>query len=280
MSFIGRFQVPLFFVLSLFAWVIWGSQVAHRHGFLAWAPSLQSPLNALTVWSPGLAAILLTGLTLGRSHVGGLFRSLLSWRVSVRWYLFAILFEPTKWVLAFGIDRMLGQAYQLGTAPLLSAFGAAGAFMIPVAIVFTLPNSLGEELGWRAFALPRLQERYGALLASIGIGLFWGFWHVPMWLAWSKNDLSWLSLAIMIANMVPVAVLFTWLYNRTGQSLLLVCVFHASMATKGYLLPRLPTLTESAVVWLAALALVALGGLARQQPRGAVAPSPGESDTD
>ena len=69
-----------------------------------------------------------------------------------------------------------------------------------------------------------------------------------MWLAWSKSDLSLLSLAIMVINMVPVAVMFTWLYNRTAQSLFLVCLFHASMASKGYLMPRLPTFTESAIL--------------------------------
>jgi len=259
--FAGRFQIPLFFALSLFAWVIWGPQAAFRYGYLSWAPSLQSPLNALTVWSPGLAAIWLTGITLGKSQVGALFRSLLQWRVAMKWYIIAILFEPTKWFLAYAVDRAMGQTYELGTAPLFKSFGAAAAFMIPVAVVFTLPNSLGEELGWRAYALPRLQERYGALAASVLLGLFWGFWHIPMWFAWSKSDLSWLSLLLMVLNMVPVAVLFTWLYNKTGQSLLLVCIFHASMAAKGYLLPRLPTLTESAILWLSAIAVVVLGGM-------------------
>lgn len=150
--------------------------------------------------------------------------------------------------------------------------------MIPVAIIFTLPNSLGEELGWRAFALPRLQKTFGALYASVLIGLFWGAWHIPMWLAWSKNAPSLLSIAIMILNMVPVAILFTWVYNKTSHSLFLVCAFHASMATKGYLLPRLPTLTESAILWLTAIVVVGLGGLARQQRREAITQSQDETN--
>jgi membrane protease YdiL (CAAX protease family) len=263
--FVVRNQVPLFFALSLFAWVIWGPQAAHHYGYLAWAPSLKSPLNALTVWSPGLAALLLTRLILGRGGAGALFRQLLRWRVGAAWYLFALLFEPVKWSVAYGFDRLLGQTYPLGTAPLLSAFGPAAAFMIPVAILFTLPNSLGEELGWRAFALPRLQERSGPLLASVLIGLFWGFWHIPMWLAWAKSDPSWLSILIMVLNMVPMAAIFTWLYNRTGGSLLLVCILHASTAAKGYLFPRLPTLTESGLLWIAAILVVGLGGLRRER---------------
>lgn len=261
-TFVDRHQLVIFFAVSLFAWTIWMPQAALRLGLANWAPSQQSPVNALTVWSPGIAAIVLTALTLGKGSVGALFRPLLCWRVGIGWYLFAMLFEPVKWVLAFGVDRLVGFSYELGAVPLRSSFGSAAAFMVPVALVFTLPNSLGEELGWRAYALPRLQEKHGALPASVFLGLFWGVWHVPMWVAWAKGGLSAQSLLIMAVSMVPVAVLFTWLFNRTGQSLLLACLFHASMAAKGYLTPRLPTLTETAIVWTVAIAVVALGGLA------------------
>jgi len=69
-------------------------------------------------------------------------------------------------------------------------------------------------------------------------------------------------LAIMILNMVPAAVLFTWVYLKTRGSLLLVCLLHASTAVKGYLMPNLPTLTQSAILWIAAVLVVAFGGLA------------------
>ncbi len=263
---IRNFQVPVFFGLSLFAWVIWGLQAGYRYGYLAWAPSLQSPVNALTVWSPGLAAIALTWFLTGKRAVADLFRPLLQWRVPFRWYVLALLFEPAKWCLAYGLDKILGGNYQLGEIPLLKTFGGAAAFMVPVALVFTLPNSLGEELGWRGFALPKLQQACGALPASILIGLYWGGWHVPMWLTWSKAGLSWLSLFIMVCNLVPVATLFTLLYNRTGGSLLLVCLFHASMASKGYLMPSLPTLTETFILWGAAIMAVLFGGFRLGQP--------------
>lgn len=261
--FVERYQVPVFFLLSLFAWTIWIPQAARRAGLIGWAPSLQSPLNFLTVWSPGLAAMLVTALTLGRARIADLFRPLGLWRVSPWLYLFAILFEPVKWAAAHLIDRATGQSYALGPAPLFTSFGAAAAFMIPVAIVSTLPNSLGEELGWRAFALPRLQARHGALLASVVLGLFWGLWHIPMWLTWTKAEVRWLSLLIMTLNMIPAAILFTWLFNAAGGSLLLVVLYHASSASKGYLCPRLPTFTEVILLWLVA-AVVTVRGLERR----------------
>jgi membrane protease YdiL (CAAX protease family) len=267
-SALRRHGVGAFFVLSLLAWGIWVPQAAHRFGFVGWAPSLQSPLNALAVWAPGLAAIVLVSLARGNTTIGLLFSTLTKWRVSPRWYFVALLFEPLKWLLAHGFDRLVGRVYELGPAPLLSSLGASGSVMVPVAILFTLPNSLGEELGWRAYALPRLQERHGALVASIILGLFWGFWHIPMWIAWRSGEVNWVSILLMVINMVPVAILFTWIYNGTGRSLLLACLFHASMATKGYLLPRLPTLTETVILWLVAASVVALGGILRTPPAG------------
>lgn len=140
--------LPVFFLLSLFAWVIWLSQAAYQFGLLPWAPSQSSPLNTLTVWSPGLAAIYLTWRAAGKPGIKSLFATLTEWRVSLRWYAVALLLPPLLWGLALGIDQLAGQTYELGSSLLVSTFSAATAFMIPVAIVATLPNALGEELGW------------------------------------------------------------------------------------------------------------------------------------
>ena len=251
----------LFFLLSLFAWVIWLSQAAQRFGYLSWAPSLSSPLNALTVWSPGAAAIYLVWRENGKEGVKSLFSTLIKWRVPLKWYAVALMLEPLKWGLALGIDRLSGQSYELGSALLIRTFSTTAVFMIPIAIVFTLPNALGEELGWRAFALPRLQARFGGLWASVIIGLYWGVWHIPAWVAWAKSELTWVPILLMVFNTIPAAIIFTWLFNRTQGNLLIVCLFHASIANKGYFLPKLPTLTETALLWLIAIVVVVAGQL-------------------
>ena len=262
-----RKEAPLaaFFLLSLFAWLVWLSQAAHKLGLLPWPPSLSSPLNVHTVWSPGLAAIYLTWRATGKSGIQSLFSTLIEWRISAKWYAVALLLPPVLWGLAFGIDRLAGQTYELGAALLVSTFTATTAFMVPVAVVFTLPNALGEELGWRAFALPRLQNKYGPLWASVILGLFWGFWHIPAWLAWADNGVSITSLLVMIVNTVPAAILFTWLFNRTRGSLLMVCLYHAAITNTGYFLPKLPTLTKDVLLWLVAIIVVVAGGLSTLQ---------------
>lgn len=253
-------EILLFFILSLFAWVIWVPQALHRFEMICWAPSLQSPLNALTVWAPGLAAMFLT-YRKGKTGVASLFQPLTKWKVGFKWYLIVLIIEPGRWLLAFSIDRLMGGTYQLGNALLHDTFGSKAFFMIPVAVIFTIPNALGEELGWRAFALPRLQKRFGGLLASIIIGLFWGFWHIPAWIAWNTSDVSFVPIFLLVISTIPSAIIFTWLFNKTQGSLLVVVLYHASIANKGYFLPELPTRTGMVILWIIAFLIFITGGL-------------------
>ncbi|MGE5175115.1 MAG: CPBP family intramembrane glutamic endopeptidase [Hyphomicrobiales bacterium] len=260
-----RAQLIRFFALTLIAWTVWGPQAAHRLGLLGWTVPPQSPLNLITVWAPGLAAMGVAWRVARKQGVSDLWVRLRLWRVPAPWYVFALCFEPLRWLLALAIDRLTGQSYPLGGIPIVRALGPAAAAMAPVALLLTLPNALGEELGWRAFALPRLMRARGPLVASVILGLFWGLWHVPMWIAFRSAEPSLLPIALLVASMVPFTVLFTWLWLRTGGSLLLVCFFHASSAMKGYLLPKLPTLTEVAVLWIVAAA-VSVVWLRRDDP--------------
>jgi membrane protease YdiL (CAAX protease family) len=202
----------------------------------------------------------------GAQGVKALLRSLSVWRISLMWYLIALLLEFGLWGVAFLIDRVLGHHHEMTPGVLQNAFGSSAAFMIPIAVIFTLPNALGEELGWRAFALPRLQERYGALAASVVLGLFWGFWHVPAWIAWRSTEPLLLPVLLMVINTIPSAILFTWLFNRTRSSLLIVVLYHASMANKGYFLPNQPTSTETVLHWFVAVLIVLAGGLRHSAP--------------
>ncbi len=102
------------------------------------------------------------------------------------------------------------------------------------AVLFGGP--LNEEMGWRGFALPRLQLRYSPLIASVIIGILWGLWHVPLHFmnAYGGGAFG----AIIRIQEIPVAILFTWLYNLSKGSLLAMLLLHASINTTGWFLPR------------------------------------------
>ena len=258
-----RLQLPLFFLLAfIISWAIWIPQAVTTLGIYKSAISIESPLNLIAVWGPGLAAIILSVLAKSKEGVKKLFHPIKYWRVGIHWYIFVLFYPIGKWLAAYIIDILLGQSYKLGPSPILSFFNLPEqAIMIPIAVVSTFLNTLGEEVGWRGFALPKLQVKYTAFVSTIIIGLFWGFWHIPMWIAQGYVDLSLLPIITKTLSMVPLAIIFTWVYNSTKGSLLLVWLFHASITITGYFAPSLPTTTEGILSWAMAIIIVIAAGL-------------------
>ncbi len=111
---------------------------------------------------------------------------------------------------------------------------------------------LGEEIGWRGWLVPSLQTRFSPLLTSLFVGLLWGFWHLPLHLR-GVYDASMGSgitgFGLRIASSCLLAVVFTWLYNRSRGGLLVVVLLHTSVNnTSGYWLPVNIGLTVALVI--------------------------------
>ena len=116
---------------------------------------------------------------------------------------------------------------------------------------------LEEELGWRGYWLPRLQERYGALASSIFLGLVWGLWHLP--LALTPGDIrSGTFFGWTVLGTVATAVVFTWAYNHTGGSLLIALLFHTAINITGLFLAmsEVHPVTYLLLSWIVPLALL------------------------
>ena len=96
-------------------------------------------------------------------------------------------------------------------------------------MVWTLTFGLGEETGWRGFALPRLQKRFSANKATWILGLLWAAWHTPTF--FYNYDLTLMSVLAFTVGILSGAVILTWLYNSTGGSLLAVIVWHGAYNT-------------------------------------------------
>ena len=117
---------------------------------------------------------------------------------------------------------------------------------------------MGEELGWRGYALPRLQTRRSALAASAILGTLWGLWHLPRLIANEQapviGALGWLLL-----GMIPWAIIYTWLSNGTGGSLLLPLLLHAATSVTGLFLASpaaAPLAIAPALTWAVAAAIL------------------------
>ncbi len=169
------------------------------------------------------AALIVAGATGGRAGRMALLRGYLRWRVGLQWYLAVVLFPIAVFVLAAMLSNGPGSALQVALTPILSAtFISSFGFWLARYLVGNF-----EEICWRASLLPRLQGRYSALVASLLVGLVQGFWHLPF--AFVRGHyVQVIGLPAMVLQSVAMSIVFTWVYNNTRGSLLLVAVFHAA----------------------------------------------------
>src|SRR5215210_6675954 len=208
---------------------------------------------------PSVVAIVLTAIVFGRGALRKLLGRLLIWRVNPLWYLGVVL-GPVALVggmVAFN-TLLRGPAFSLGM-PLLGAAIFFGFSIFP-------GSALGEEIGWRGYALPRLQSRMSALSAALLIAPIWGLWHLPLWLTGDPVKTPTFYLAFF-ASVFPMSVLLTWVYNSTGGSLLMVVILHATVNLPVTLViddlgarGRVPSLLYFGLLVVAAIVVVMVAG--------------------
>lgn len=222
-----------------------------------------APLAFVGGWGPSVAALILSARVGGRHAVRKLVGTLGHWRVPWPWYVATLLLPP----LATATSLLIVDG---GAATLRQFdFGAAMA-NLPVAYALALPfGPLGEELGWRGFALPRMLPRVGAAKASLLLGVIWTFWHVPMML-WSPGasipafmGLTLTSVAIYLIQITAITTLMTGLFLSTNGSVLLAVLAHLTFNTAESVvfggLPRLAAETERMVYVINVGVLACLG---------------------
>ncbi len=211
----------LYFVVTYtFTWVILGLAIIAARGVIT-LPFSATFFVTLGTLGPMLAAISVTGYESGRAGVLALLRQVVRWRVPLVWYVIALFVPGLIMITAFGLWRALG-------GPVLPAPPPSIWFTLPVLIVALVIPALFEEIGWRGYALPRLQFRYSALAASLILGVIHACWHLPLWFipGLGFEDLPFPFYALLV---IGLAVLFAWLYNSTGGSLLIIGLFHAAI---------------------------------------------------
>lgn len=251
--------LPLFFLLTIaITWAMWiPATIAKSNGATS-VLGPDNPVGQLGRWAPGIVAILLTIIFVSKGGVGQLFQPIKIWRLNIGWYAFTLFFQPALFFVAKFIDGLLGNTYKV-ISPLASvSVDAPVAFVVIGVIISAIPGAFMEELGWRGFALPRLQVKSSALTSSIILGLVWGLWHVPSMVFFGQIDA--LSIVIAVINTVPLTIIFTWLFNNTKGSLLLVTLFHASLQYSNNFLGVIPTQTANYLTWLVAMGILAITG--------------------
>jgi uncharacterized protein len=258
-----RHQVVAFYILAFaISWLGWIPQALHGRGPI----SFDSPLlNILGGLGPTLAAVTVILLIKEKGGLHQLFGSLFKLRFSFVWYIFVFGFWFFVAAIALGVRATFGQKL-----PSFSQFGWIGLF--PIFVTMLLSN-VWEEIGWRGFALPRLQRNYSDLKIVFIMGLLWSLWHLPLMLnpTSAMSRLPWYGEIIFSLSQT---VIFTWLYQRTYSSLFFVIVFHAMSNTVSFALLQLGSFEFSYLLVVSISAVCAIVILLAYGPQRFVRASP------
>ena len=206
-------------------WAIWSPIFFSAQGWVKW--NVPYALYYFGSFGPMLAALIITALTEGRFGIRDLLRRIIKWRVGVRYYAFAVLVPIGLFVLAYLLNRVItGEWFDLsllGKADYLPYLGPLGGLGL-----WLLTYGLGEETGWRGFALPHLQKNRSAASATLILALLWATWHLPAFFFRDTYiELGLLGFPMFAIMMIFSTMVFTWLYNSTKGSVFIVIIFHA-----------------------------------------------------
>jgi membrane protease YdiL (CAAX protease family) len=216
------------FVLSWYPWII------------ALARGRTTGPNPL---GPFVAGIIMSAIVFGRPGVREFFARLVRWRVGIQWYASAFVIPILIPLIAVGILLCFAHA------PQVSAFSSDKLLELPTSFLFILLFiGLGEEPGWRGFALAQLQKKHTPLIASMILAPVWALWHLPLF----GNEFPWPVVAPFILSVFGGTCVLTWVFNGAKGSVLLTMLFHAALNTvsSGLIFPLFSGTTLVALWWI------------------------------
>ncbi len=243
---------PLVAFFTLAYVITWGLDFAADSTV---APGLRTSLFYLGVFTPGLLALWLTRRADGSAGVFALLQRLVHWRVQPRWYVFAFTYVAT-------IKLTVALLYRAVTGAWPPFGGVPWYLMLAATLGSTVAGGqVGEELGWRGYALPRLAMRFGLGGASVLLGALWAGWHLPLFFILGGDTVG-QSFPVYVLQVTALSVAIAWLYLRTQGSLLLTMLLHAAVNnTKDIVPSAVPgatapwALSTSLVAWLTVVLL-------------------------
>lgn len=215
-------------------------------------------ISVLTGWGPAIATVVVSALIAGRAGVRDLLHRFLIWRVGVQWYIVALFLLAGLILGGIGLSILF-----VGTSPVIPA---AASPLWQIVLTFPIFILLGillntEEMAWRGFALPRLQAKYGVLVACLLIVIPESLLHLPYF--WNKDVDFYQTVGILWFTAFSVAMVFIYafVFNKTKGSLLIVTLMHASQNAWANLLSDntlRPFQFTVALAWMIAIALIFL----------------------
>jgi membrane protease YdiL (CAAX protease family) len=235
-SLVRRYPVASFTIMAM---VLGGGTV-----YLLVQGVLPPGLSLIPALSASIAGIIMTAVEDRRAGLELMLSRLLIWRVGIGYWLFAVLFAALA-ILLGSLANPLFKGDPLDFSNMRHPLQ-----IIPIFFIFFIVAGLGEESGWTGFLIPRLQASYSALTSSLVRAVLVGVWHLPLliysgldhpslanfpyggWIAQMGLPATVGLLTLLIA--LPWSIFYTWIFNNTRGSLLLVAVLHGSEVWVAY----------------------------------------------
>jgi membrane protease YdiL (CAAX protease family) len=188
-----------------------------------------------------------TGITEGKDGVNRLRGRFRQWKVSWVWYAVTLLVIPALILIGIAVQPGALAGFK-GVTPSIVI-----GYLVTFVVVAIGGGPLGEEPGWRGYALPRLQSSIGPLKGTLLLGLLWTFWHLPDFLTSAQGGGPGVPVTTLLVNfglffllVMVIAFIFTWVFNHTGGSLLLAILAHAGVNTPQVaLVPQFPAVNTT-----------------------------------
>ena len=256
------------FVALSFAWS-WGFGLVATQ-FAVDHPALSIAIRMVAGFGPSLAAVAMVAFTRGPNGLGMWFVCCLERRQSRRLYVIAFLMPLVLMVAAIWIDVALG-----GAIPPFLAVKKIPLAIANFGFVLLVGGPIGEEFGWRGYLTPALNARMNWRAASLIVGVIWGVWHLPLFFTTGTPQAG-MAITVFLLNILAGAVVFGWIFDRSGGSVLPVLVLHTSLNAWAGTLAIIPTETiwRPYVLVTGLLMLVALALLLTPDCRPLPEPAP------
>jgi membrane protease YdiL (CAAX protease family) len=202
----------------------------------------------LATFGPFVAGIIMVNLTERKAGLSRLWKGIWQWRVGCQWLLFVFAGIPALVMLGIIIQPGALVGFQ-GFTPHILIFLLV-SYPLNYVLIWFAGGGLDEEVGWRGFALPIMQTRYGPLWGTLLLGVLHCFWHLEEFLTPAQGGgpgTGWIQFAtnlpIFLLFVLSVNLVITWVFNHTRGSLFAVTSLHASVDTpQAALIPLFPAL--------------------------------------
>jgi membrane protease YdiL (CAAX protease family) len=208
--------------LAFSYFVFWGPLALFKIPTISFVSDVKGPAWAIALFLiggfvPSLLAIFLTWKKEGLAGLRILGQRILQFKLGWRWYVFTFMVVIIGTAGQLTINKLLGNTFNG------YLFWAQLGSFLPLLII----GPLSEEIGWRGYALERLQTRWNALTSSLIVGLVWALWHLPLFMmvGTSQYELG-IPFIGFLVNLMASSILYTWLYNNTKQNLWSAILLH------------------------------------------------------